>query len=147
MGLSGRVDRIDALPLSYSLDTPYGSARGTVAARTTTLVRLVTTDGVVGWGECFGPPMVMAALVEELAAPLIGQPVSDIEPFIAQSLQRAYHFSNGGLHVCALSGVDIASVLFDTAADQGFIRPEHRDGAGTGRLLSDVQVAKPADLA
>jgi D-galactarolactone cycloisomerase len=150
MGLSGRVDRVDAFPLSYSLDTAYGSARGTVAARTTTLVRLVTTDGVAGWGECFGPPRVMAPLVEELSAPLIGQPVSDIEPFIAQSLQRAYHLSNGGLHVCALSGLDIAmwdawARTLDVSVSRllgGRARDVVRAYASTGYVTADLEVER-----
>jgi D-galactarolactone cycloisomerase len=94
--------------------------------------------------------MVMAALVEELAAPLIGQPVSHIEPFIAQSLQRVYHFSNGGLHVCALSGIDIAlwdawARTLDVSVSRllgGRARDAVRAYASTGYVTADLSVER-----
>ncbi len=104
------IREVQAIPLAHDLGpgNAYGSARGRVSARTTTLVRLVTSEGVVGWGECFGPPVVMVPLVEELGESLVGQPVDRIEPFLAQILQSGYHRTTGGLHVFALSGVEIA---------------------------------------
>ena len=67
-----------------------------------------------GWGESFGPPRVLASLLAELAGPLVGQPVDVREPFLLENLQLGYHRTSGGLHVAALSGVDIA--LWDAYA-------------------------------
>lgn len=108
--MAGRdhVESIDALPLEYRLDEPYGSARGLVASRSLTLVRLRTRDGVTGWGECFGPPRAVVPLVEELGAQLSGAPLERWRPLLARELQQGYHRGGAGLHVSALSGVDIA---------------------------------------
>lgn len=104
------VQEVRAIPLAHNIgsENAYGSARGRISARTATLVRLVTSDGVVGWGECFGPPTVMVPLVEELGESLVGQSIDWIEPLLAQTLQAGYHRTTGGLHVFALSGVEIA---------------------------------------
>lgn len=104
------IQEIRAIPLVHKLgpEGAYGSARGKVSARTATIVRLTTSDGVVGWGECFGPPVVMVPLVEELGERLVGRPVDRIEPFLAQTFQSGYHRTIGGLHIFALSGVEIA---------------------------------------
>lgn len=106
--MTSRVDRIEAFPLSFALDQPYGSARGMVSARTATLVKLTTTDGIVGWGECFGLPAAVVPLVEDMGARLTDCPLDGIEVFAARAMQSTYHNGIGGLHVCALSGIDIA---------------------------------------
>lgn len=78
----------------------------------TCLVRLETTDGVVGWGECKAPvaPEVAAELVDQLLAPMvIGAELSDV----AVIWERMYagmrvrgHAS--GFWLEALAGIDIA---------------------------------------
>ncbi|QBI20807.1 mandelate racemase/muconate lactonizing enzyme family protein [Egibacter rhizosphaerae] len=104
------VGRVEAIPLRHALppEQSYGSARGRVSAREGTLVRLETDDGVVGWGEAFGPPAAVCALVDDLAPLVVGAPVNHVSPVVHTALQVGYHRSHGGLHVCALSGVETA---------------------------------------
>ena len=110
-----RVARVESFPLEAPLpDGGYGASMVRLAARVATLVKITTSDGVAGWGESFGPPRVLASLLAELAGPLVGQPVDVREPFLLENLQLGYHRTSGGLHVAALSGVDIA--LWDAYA-------------------------------
>lgn len=102
------VRAVEAIPVVHRLSEPYGSARGLVSERAATLVRLQTSDGIVGWGECFGPPRVLVPLVEELRDLLVGARVDSMVPFAAAVVQAGYHRTFGGLHVFALSGVDVA---------------------------------------
>ena len=103
-----RIATVEAIPLRYPLpDGGYGSARGLVPARETTLVRLETSDGAVGWGESFGPPAAVVPLVRESAAQLVGTTLDAPVPFVAERLQAHYHRGNG-LHASALSGVETA---------------------------------------
>lgn len=102
------VREVEPIPVADALAEPYGSARGLVAERTATLVKVTTSEGIIGWGECFGPPKAVVPLVEELGELLVGRSVDDMVPFAALSLQTGYHRTTGGLHVFALSGVDIA---------------------------------------
>ena len=104
--MSTRIATVEAIPVRYPLaDGGYGSSRGLVPARETTLVRLETSDGAIGWGESFGPPAAVVPLVRESAALLVGTTIDAPVPFVARSLQGHYHRGNG-LHASALSGVE-----------------------------------------
>jgi D-galactarolactone cycloisomerase len=68
-----------------------------------------TTDGVVGWGEAFGPPKTNAVLLEEVVSDF----VVGMDPYAVQGLfervyGRLYHLGYGGVLTCVLSAVDIA---------------------------------------
>lgn len=102
------VTSVTAFPVADQLDEQYGSARGMQSARSATVVRIQASNGVVGWGECFGPPLAIVHLVDEYARALVGEPLGRIEPFVAHQLHRTYHLGYGGLHVCALSAIDVA---------------------------------------
>lgn len=105
--MNTRIRSVQAIPLRYPLEDPYGSARGIVSARQTTLVRLETEDGIVGWGESFGPTRVLVPLIQEVAAGLPGTYLDAPVPFVTNQLQQHYH-RGGGLHAAAVSGVEIA---------------------------------------
>lgn len=104
-----RIRAIEAIPLRYDVPTgAYGSARGMVSARTTCLVRVETDEGLVGLGEAFGPPRVMAAQVRELAPIFLGQDPFDHEKLWGVATNGRYHWGRTGLHIAALSGIEIA---------------------------------------
>lgn len=129
VGQRPRVARIQTFGLKYQLpDGGYGTAKGLVPARFCTLVKITTTEGVEGWGESYGPPELVAPFLESFGRSLLGSPVDDKEAFAQQIIAHAYHFSTGGLHIAALSGLDIA--LWDAQA-RGF-------GVSIGALLGGV---------
>lgn len=49
-----RIGRANFWHLRYPLERGYGDANGIKAHRTSLMIRLETTDGLVGWGETFG---------------------------------------------------------------------------------------------
>lgn len=106
--ISATIESISAYPLKFSLgDEGYGSSRGIVPARETTVVKVVTSDGIVGWGESFGPTSTIVTLVRELASDLVGTVIDAPGPFAAATMQKHYH-RGGGLNTAALSGIEIA---------------------------------------
>lgn len=105
--MTTKIRTVEAIPLHYPLVEGYGSARGIVPARETTLVRLETTDGIVGWGECFGPSVALVPLVQELATTVIGGRLDAPAPMVAAFLQQHYH-RGGGIFAAAISGVEVA---------------------------------------
>jgi D-galactarolactone cycloisomerase len=110
-----RIRRIEAFPLEHRLpDGGFGTSKVRVGARTATLVKVTTSDGVVGWGESFGPPRIVAAYLHELAPALLGQPVELREPVWLGLLNSGYHLTTGGLRVAAISALDTA--MWDAAA-------------------------------
>ena len=85
----------------------------------TVWLRIVTDQGLEGWGEAFGhasAATTMATLNEQLAPAVLNQDARDIAGLRAR-LARAFHgFGRNGAHVFALSALDIA--LWDIAGKQ-----------------------------
>lgn len=105
------VSAVEAIPLAYPLDDgrAYGSARGTVDQRVSTLIRVESRDGTVGWGEAFGPPRTTATLVEELFSDIVvGMNPFEVESLCEQNYAGLYHFGSSGIIQSASSGIDIA---------------------------------------
>jgi len=105
------VRTVEAIPLAYPLEDGrgYGSARGTVDQRTSTLIRVETGDGAVGWGEAFGPPRTMATLVDEVFSDFVhGMDPYEVESLCDRNFAGLYHFGSQGLVQSAISGIDIA---------------------------------------
>ena len=77
-----------------------------------TLVRIVTRDGLVGWGECHAPaaPRVHAMVISDLLAPiLIGQDARQVEPLWERlySSQRLRGYATG-FYTESIAGADLA---------------------------------------
>jgi D-galactarolactone cycloisomerase len=103
------VEHMEVWPLEYPLhDARYGGSRRLAYSRATTLVKLTSSDGVVGWGEAFGPPLVNAAHLRAIAARVIGAPIDQTEYPMLKDLAHGYHLTSGGTLVTALSAVDLA---------------------------------------
>ena len=82
----------------------------------TVWLRIVTDQGLEGWGEAFGhasAATTMAVLNTQLVPAALGQDARDIAGLRAR-LSKAFHgFGRNGAHVFALSALDIA--LWDIA--------------------------------
>ncbi|MDF3305327.1 mandelate racemase/muconate lactonizing enzyme family protein [Rhodococcus sp. T2V] len=123
------VARVESFALEHALpDGGYGTAKGLVSSRVCTLVKITTSDGVEGWGECYGVPELLTPYLSYYGRALLGVPVDAKENFVQQVVAHSYHLSTGGLHIAALSGLDIA--LWDAQA-RGF-------GVSIGDLLGGV---------
>lgn len=117
------------------------------------LVKVVTDEGIEGWGEAFGfrtAPLVKAAMDEVIAPRCVGQDAGKIGALMLQ-MQRTLHvFGRGGPLFFGLSALDIA--LWDIAG-KAANRPLSRLlGGGASKLpcyaslprYSDALVAREA---
>ena len=59
--------------LEAALSQPFAYSRAWYDTRTAMVVEIETDDGCVGWGECYGPARITAAVVQTAAPWLIGQ--------------------------------------------------------------------------
>jgi L-alanine-DL-glutamate epimerase-like enolase superfamily enzyme len=113
--------RLDAFPLRlpfHDLVTGPRASPQTWREFDMVLVRAETTDGVVGWGECFAYHClrpVLAAVEDMIFPEVAGREVVSI-PDLNAELQFKLHIFGGrhGIGIYALSGLDIA--LWDIAA-------------------------------
>ncbi len=94
--------------LEAGLAIPFSWSFNRADTRATCIVEIVCEDGTVGWGECFGPSRLNAAVVAAFRPLLLGQDALATER-IWQTLYNQFRDQGQkGLAVTALSGVDIA---------------------------------------
>jgi D-galactarolactone cycloisomerase len=112
-----RIKQITSHVLRYDLDHELGYSQQYYRHRSAHLVRVETDDGVIGWGECFGPGTVAlanAVIVEQVIAPMItGMHALDREVVWHRVYNMLRDHGRGGMPLQALSGIDIA--LWDIA--------------------------------
>ena len=103
-----RIAAVNTHVLEAPLKEPFAWSFNTTSVRGACLVEIVTEDGTAGWGECFGPPALNAAVVGAYKAHLLGEDALATEKHW-QTLYNTYRDQGQkGLAITALSGVDIA---------------------------------------
>lgn len=105
-----KIAAIETFDLACPLEQPFGWSQGWLDQRSTTLVKVTTDDGLVGWGEGAAD-----GLIDGLLAPLlIGQDPMDRAGLWERMFHALYNGNNAvGLAGSALSALDIA--LWDLA--------------------------------
>ncbi len=105
-----KIAEVRTHQLQSKVARPFTSSRGWVyATRTAMLVEIITDDGIIGWGECYGPAAVCRSIVETLLAPrLIGRDPFDVEVIWEELYNRVKDYGLTGMTISGISGVDIA---------------------------------------
>jgi D-galactarolactone cycloisomerase len=105
-----KVKKVTSHVISAPVERPFTSSRGWLyKARGTCLVEIETDDGVVGWGECYGPSAVAKAFIDtQLAARVIGRDPFDVEVIWEDLYNRVKDYGPKGMSIAAISGIDIA---------------------------------------
>jgi D-galactarolactone cycloisomerase len=98
------------------------------------VVEIETDEGLIGWGECYGPARITAAVVQSVAPWLIGQDPLRTEFLWQMIYARLRDHGQKGAVIQGLSGIDIA--LWDIKGKH-FGVPVHRLLGGP--LRSEVQ--------
>ncbi|OWT65649.1 mandelate racemase/muconate lactonizing enzyme family protein [Candidimonas nitroreducens] len=133
-----KIDCITAIPLSFRF--PEGKAVamgiGTARKRDVIIVKIQTSDGIVGYGEAHPgrSPGAVASLVNNTLAPLLhGRPATDVIGAweLAHRMQLASHGLGAGAAL-ALSGIDMA--LWDIRAKAAHM-PLYRMLGGSARRV------------
>ena len=96
--------------VSAPVERPFTSSRGWLyKTRGSCIVEIETADGIVGWGECYGPSAVAKAYIETQFAPrIIGRDAFDVEVIWEDLYNRIKDYGGRGMATSALSGIDIA---------------------------------------
>ena len=112
-----KIKEIKSHILQYDLKEELGYSQQYYQKRTAHLVEIRTDEGLVGWGECFGPGNVAIAnkcIIEKVIQPMI----LEFDPMDREVIwQKVYNLlrdhGQKGMPIQALSGIDIA--LWDIA--------------------------------
>jgi D-galactarolactone cycloisomerase len=118
-----KITGVRAHVLEAALSEPFAYSRAWYSKRTSLIVEIETDQGLVGWGECYGPARINAAVVRELGVSLVGQDALRSE-FLWHDIYARYrdHGQKGSI-IQGLSGIDIA--LWDLKG-KFFGQPVHR---------------------
>lgn len=103
-----RIERVATHVLEANLQQPFAWSSDSTTIRRACIVEVVTDSGVTGWGECFGPAGLNAAVVNAFARELVGLDPRRTEWIWAMLYNKFRDQGQKGLVVSALSGVDIA---------------------------------------
>lgn len=109
--------------LQATLSQPFAYSRAWYDTRMAMVVEIETDNGLVGWGECYGPARITAAVVASVAALLIGEDPLRIDHLWRKVYSTLRDHGQKGVVIEGLSGIDIA--LWDIKGKH-FGVPVHR---------------------
>ena len=109
--------------LKAALSQPFAYSRAWYDTRTAMVVEIETDEGLIGWGECYGPARITAAVVQSVAPWLIGHDPLRTEFLWQMIYARLRDHGQKGAVIQGLSGIDIA--LWDIKGKH-FGVPVHR---------------------
>jgi L-alanine-DL-glutamate epimerase and related enzymes of enolase superfamily len=68
------IKKVTCHVVSAPIERPFTSSRGWLyKTRGSCIVEIETQDGVVGWGECYGPAQAARAFIESQFAPRVDE--------------------------------------------------------------------------
>lgn len=104
------IEKVTCHVVAAPIERPFTSSRGWLyKTRGSCIVEIETRDGVVGWGECYGPAHVARAFIETQFAPrVIGRDPFDVEVIWEDLYNRIKDYGSTGMAISAISGIDIA---------------------------------------
>ncbi|MDN3312021.1 mandelate racemase/muconate lactonizing enzyme family protein [Microbacterium oryzae] len=108
-----KITAVETFVLSTTLPRPFAYSQGWVTARSTTVVKVTTDEGHVGWGETFSvglqPPQIAASVIDNALAPLVvGRDPLQTDVIWDDLYVRTRDFGRTGVVVGAISAIDIA---------------------------------------
>lgn len=115
-------------------ENSFFSSQARFPERNSLLVKITTTDGLIGWGEGgqYGPPGPVASCIEDVLAPLlIGTPADAPSMTFEKLYAFSRDFGQRGPYVEALSAIDIA--LWDIRG-KALGEPVHKLMGGAFRM-------------
>jgi D-galactarolactone cycloisomerase len=129
-----RITNVRTHVLQAALSQPFAYSRAWYDSRSAMLVEIETDNGLIGWGECYGPARITSAVVASVAPWLIGEDPLRTD-FLWQTIYaRLRDHGQKGVVIEGLSGIDIA--LWDIKGKH-FGVPVHRLLGGP--LRTEVQ--------
>jgi D-galactarolactone cycloisomerase len=118
-----KIKRVRTHILSAALSQPFAYSRAWYDTRMAMVVEIETDNGLVGWGECYGPARITAAVVESVATLLMGEDPLRIDRLWRKVYSTLRDHGQKGVVIEGLSGIDIA--LWDIKGKH-FGVPVHR---------------------
>lgn len=109
-----KIDSVMTHVIAHTLDTPFGMSQWNWDSRASCIVEIRTDEGLIGWGECFGPAQGSRALIDDVFGPmLVGRDPREHIDIWEGLYNRNREWGRKGVPIAALSGIEVA--LWDIA--------------------------------
>lgn len=94
--------------LQAGLSQPFAYSRAWYDTRSAMLIEIETDEGLIGWGECYGPAQITAAVVKGVTPWLLGEDPLRTDVLWQMIYARLRDHGQKGVVIEGLSGIDIA---------------------------------------
>ncbi len=104
-----KITRIEPYPLDFPQHPAWAYAKGWVESAPALLVEVHTDEGLSGWGEGYGPPAPVWAMIRSLCEPVaVGADPFRTEDLWSRLVHDARDFAASSTALAAISAIDIA---------------------------------------
>ncbi|MDW3652546.1 MAG: mandelate racemase/muconate lactonizing enzyme family protein [Bacteroidia bacterium] len=102
------ISSIETFVLSDKLGKSFSFSQWEYSERRICIVKITTDEGLVGWGEGYGPADVLAAGIKLLCPLLMGKDPLEQETLWFEMYRKTLDFARRGVLVASISALDIA---------------------------------------
>ncbi|MFY0651630.1 MAG: mandelate racemase/muconate lactonizing enzyme family protein [Cyclobacteriaceae bacterium] len=102
------ITRIESFVLTDKLKEAFYFSQWEYSERNICLVKITTDEGMLGWGEGYGPAKVLSQGIKLLEPILIGKNPLENETLWYEMYRKTLDYARRGILVASLSAIDIA---------------------------------------
>lgn len=103
-----KIRSVEAIVLKDTLDKSFYFSQWSYSERKICLVKVTTDDGLVGWGEGYGPADVLSAGVKYLEQFVVGADPLQNEVIWETLYRRTLDYARRGVLMASVSAIDVA---------------------------------------
>jgi D-galactarolactone cycloisomerase len=103
-----KIVKVETYVLSDQLEEEFFFSQWTYSERRICIVKITTDDGLIGWGEGYGPADVIQAGIKLLTPLLIGKNPLEQETLWFNMYRRTLDYARRGVLVASISAIDLA---------------------------------------
>ena len=103
-----KISKIIPYVLNEDLEKEFFFSQWEYSNRKICIVKIICDDGMVGWGEAYGPATVVKESINYIKQNIIGMNPLDSDVIWSTLFRRVHDYGRSGVFVSAISAIDIA---------------------------------------
>ena len=103
-----KISKIIPYVLNEDLEKEFFFSQWEYSNRKICIVKIICDNGIVGWGEAYGPATVVKESVNYIKQNIIGMNPLDSDIIWSTLFRRVHDYGRSGVFVSAISAIDIA---------------------------------------
>lgn len=103
-----KINKVETFVLSDKLEESFFFSQWEYSERRICIVKVTTDDGLVGWGEGYGPADVIQAGIKTITPLLIGKNPLEQETLWFDMYRKTLDYARRGVLAASISAVDVA---------------------------------------